>query len=82
MTTQAQTTFGQKLAYRAYRCWKLTAAVPEEHEEVLWKQGDELVRAAALFGDEESEQHVRNEERRAADRASWQRSFWELSAGF
>jgi len=77
-----QTTFGMKLVSRARRCWDLTAAVPEEHEAALWKQGDELVKAAALFGDEEAEGHVRAEAERLADRSCDQRDFFEISAGF
>ncbi len=77
-----QTTFGGAMVSRARRCWDLTAAVPAEHEKALWDQGDQLVRDAALFGDEEAERHVAWEKERLADRSADQREFWEVSAGF
>jgi hypothetical protein len=77
-----QTTFGGKLVSQARRCWDLTAAVPQEHEAALWKQGDELVAVAALFGDEEAERHEAARKEREADRSCDQREFWEISAGF
>ena len=77
-----QTTFGMKLVARARRCWDLTAAVPQEHEAALWEQGDQLLGAAALFGDEGAEREVAAEAARKADRSCDQQDFYQLAAGF
>jgi hypothetical protein len=73
-----QVTFGNMLVSHARRCWDLTAAVPQEYEGALWEQGEQLIAIAALFGDEESEKHVK----RDLDRSWEQRDFFEVSGGF
>ncbi len=54
-----QMTFGDMLVAKARRCWDLTAAVPDEYENDLWKQGDELIVSASLFGSQDADYHLR-----------------------
>lgn len=69
MEKAEQIGLGRVLVRRARRCWDLTAAVPQEHEAALWEQGERLIDAAALFGDEGAEQEVVQREARRAEMA-------------
>lgn len=52
--TSSQMNLGEVLVRRAVRCLDLTAAVPDEHEQALYDQADQLFAGAVLLGHEEA----------------------------
>lgn len=58
MNDAVQLSLGTFVLRSARRCYDLSAAVPAEYEAGILAEGDTLVQAAALLGDEEAEREV------------------------